>query len=206
MNQKQIFTEYWKILDNFEDYMKDGFKQERLNTPQFKLDLNKRVSLDPQQCSACNLHELSSLRSSAGEAVTNTLLIVNRALSLSFVEQGKQFSQEEDETLTKWLDAIGLDIKKDCKIIPIVLCPVLAGDIISQENISSCSPYIKRIIDETKPKAILVLGKENGQYFSYKKDIPIYISFHPDDVLKNESLKRPVWEILKQIKEVVFGK
>ena len=35
-----------------------------------------------------------------------------------------------------------------------------------------------------------------GKWFEYNS-IPLMVTYHPNDVLKNETLKRPVWEDLK---------
>ncbi len=211
MNQKQIYTEYWKILDDFEDYMNDRFRRERLNTPEFDIKRKNSVSFDSRQCCACNLHH-ESIRSPISGEGKKKLLIINRALPVSLAEKQTQFSMEEDGFISKWLEAIGLNIERDCKVVPVVLCPVLNREDVSIEHIKSCTPFFDRIIEETDPKAILVLGKEREGYFREKLEKgtspgkrPFYICHHPSDVLVDLSLKRPVWEVLKQIKDVLVG-
>ena len=204
MNQKQIFTEYWKVLDDYEDYMNDRFRRERLNIPDFKENTTKSQALTPEQCCACSLSEDNSLRSSVSGEGYKKVIIINRALSLSAIEKREQFTPQELDFVSKWLEAIGLDYHRDCKILPLVFCPVKNPLHVSRESINSCSPFIDRIIDETNAKAILILGKEGNDLFR-NKNIPVFVSHHPSDVLIDLSLKRPVWEVLKNMKDILIG-
>jgi uracil-DNA glycosylase family 4 len=211
MNQKQIFTEYWSVLDDFEDYMNDRFRIERSDIPEFKLKTNHNVPSSPSLCSVCAHHDLSGHRSPVF-GTGNKVLIINRALPKILSQQNKHFTPEEADSITKWLEAISLDLENDCKIIPMVFCPVKDPSKPGREALANCFPFINRIISETEPRAILILGKEGALMFGDKlgkgalyKNIPVFVSFHPSDVLINHSLKRPVWEVLKSLKDVVVG-
>lgn len=210
MNQKQIFTEYWKVLDSFEDYMNDRFRRERLNVPDFNVSLIRNSVLEPKDCCACSLHEQNKLRSPVTGEGHRKLLIINRALPEVLTERGEHFTPEEKNFIVKWLEAIGMNLEKDCKIIPLVFCSVNNPLNPGNEAVTSCFPFVERQIDETKAGAILVLGKEGESFFRSKvdkhwcyKNIPVFISHHPSDVLIDNSLKRPVWEVLKNLKDVL---
>ncbi|MBI9098492.1 MAG: hypothetical protein JEY91_08430 [Spirochaetaceae bacterium] len=204
MKQKQIFTEYWKVLNDFEDFMNDRFRREGRDIPHFKMNLKTIVPLDPAQCTACFLHEHNSLRSPVLGEGQKKLLIINRALPKILTEKGIHFTPEEGSSISKWLEAIGLDLQLDCKIIPLVFCPVKDPIHPDREAVDSCSSYIDRSLEETNPKAVLILGMEAEELISSNlKNFPLFISPHPSDVLIDPSLKRPVWEILKKLKGVV---
>jgi DNA polymerase len=72
-------------------------------------------------------------------------------------------------------------------------------------------PYLRRQVAVLRPKAILcagrvaanaILGSSEGVgrlrgYWREFEGIPVLVSYHPSAVLRDESLKRPVWEDLK---------
>lgn len=193
--------------------MNDRFRRERLNIPDFKVNLKKKTALTPHECCACSLHENTSLRSPVTGTGEKKLLIVNRALPLSMAEKEEHFTEEERDSISKWLEAIGLNLEQDCKIIPMVFCPVKDPLNPGNEAVQSCFPFIDRQIDETKASAILIIGKEGEAFFRSKvdrrwryKNTPVFISHHPSDVLNDISLKRPVWEVLKSIKDVFIAR
>lgn len=205
MNQNQIFTEYWKVLNDIEDYMDDGFRRERSSIPQFKAVVKKLVPADPARCTACPLHEHNTMRSPLFGEGERRLLIINRGLSRNLAEKKQHFTIREEDSLTKWLEAIGLNMNEDCLIAPLLFCPVEDPLNPPPESVQACFTYMERLIEEKKPKAIMVLGREAGVFFSKITSIPVFVSPHPSDVLADQSLKRPVWEILKKIKGVLFG-
>lgn len=205
MNQNQIFTEYWKVLNDIEDYMDDRFRRDRSSIPQFKVTMKKIIPTDPAQCTACSLHEHNSLRAPVVGEGEKRLLIINRGLPKILAEKNEHFTIPEEDSITKWLEAIGLSFKEDCLTAPLLFCPVKDPLHPPVESVHSCFPYIERLIGQTKPKAILVLGQEGGEFFSHINSSPVFTAPHPSDVLIDPSLKRPVWEILKKVKGVVFG-
>ena len=185
--------------------MNDRFRRERLNVPEFKVKMKKALPLNPEDCCACSLHEHNTLRAPVKGEGERPLLIINRALPKILAERGDHFTIPEEESLKKWLEAISLDYENDCVIAPLIFCPVKDPLNPGAESVSSCFPFLERLIDQTKSKAILVLGKEGADISSKIKNIPLFSCHHPSDVLIDPSLKRPVWEVLKRIKEVLVG-
>jgi len=212
MNQKQIFTEYWKVLNDFEDFSKDKFRIERLEVPEFKIEMKKVIPSSPLQCKACDLHKHGPLRSPLIGDGQRRILIINRALPASLIEKKEHFTPEEENSVSKWLEAIGLDLNNDCTILPFVFCAVKNPQAPDEDALQNCFAFIDRQIDETNPEVILILGREGARFFEdrtgsvteYKKK-PVFVSYHPSDVLIDLSLKRPVWEVLKNIKDVIVG-
>lgn len=185
--------------------MDDRFRRDRNPIPQFKVNIKKIIPTDPAQCTACSLHEHNALRSSVIGEGEKPLLIINRGLPKILAEKNEHFTIAEENSITKWLEAIGLNLKEDCIIAPLFFCPVKDPLHPPVETVHSCFTYIERLIEQTKPKAVLVLGREGGEFFSGINSSPVFTAPHPSDVLIDSSLKRPVWEILKKVKGVVFG-
>ena len=54
---------------------------------------------------------------------------------------------------------------------------------------------IDKCIYENPAEAVLVMGSDNNPELSF-----LFSTHHPRDILKNNELKREVWEILKKVK------
>ncbi|NLZ77239.1 MAG: uracil-DNA glycosylase, partial [Spirochaetales bacterium] len=81
------------------------------------------------------------------------------------------------------------------------------------DEVASCLPYLSRQIRLLRPRAILLLGRVAAQTLLGRTDplaamrgtfhrhegIPVLVTYHPAAVLRDPSLKRPVWEDLKKI-------
>jgi len=102
-------------------------------------------------------------------------------LKLLIVEVGDQDSfcskGESQNLLMKMLESIGFSIKN--------------AQLVSLEK-NLIDEYIKNNPSE----AVMIMG---SSYESIKSDI--FLMHHPRDILKNSSLKRESWEILKKVKK-----
>jgi len=100
------------------------------------------------------------------------LLIVEVGTQDSFCSKG-----DSQNLLIKMLASIDLSIK--------------SAQLVSLEN-NLIDEYIKNNPSE----AVMIMGYS---YESIKSDI--FLMHHPRDILKNSSLKRESWEILKKVKQ-----
>ena len=102
-------------------------------------------------------------------------------LKLLIVEVGSQdsFSSKGDSQnlLIKMLASIDLNIK-------------------SAQLVSLEKNLIDEYIKNNPSEAVMIMG---SSYESIKSDI--FLMHHPRDILKNSSLKRESWEILKKVKK-----
>lgn len=129
-------------------------------------------------------------------------------------DTGRPFVGKAGQFLDKWLAAISLDRKTNAYITNIVKCrPPMNRDPLPDEK-SACLPFLKQQIALIQPQAILCLGKPastlmtgnmeasmgslHGRFFFYD-GIPMMCTYHPAAVLRDLSLKRPVWEDLKKL-------
>ena len=127
---------------------------------------------------------------------------------------GRPFVGKAGQFLDKWLAAIGLDRGSNAYITNIVKCrPPMNRDPLPDEK-SACLPFLKQQIALIQPQAILCLGKPastlmtgmmessmgslHGRFFFYD-GIPMMCTYHPAAVLRDLTLKRPVWEGLKKL-------
>ena len=129
-------------------------------------------------------------------------------------EQGEPFVGKAGQLLDKMLASIELSRTTNCFIANIVKCrPPQNRDPLPDET-EPCSPYLRAQIAIIKPVAILAvgriaaqnllatsdgIGKLRGRFFDYG-GIPLFPTYHPSALLRDESLKRPAWEDLKTFK------
>ncbi len=128
--------------------------------------------------------------------------------------QGIPFVGKAGQYLDKWLAAISLSRETNVYITNTVKCrPPQNRDPYPEEK-SNCFAFLKRQIEIIHPQSILCLGKPastlmtgrpdatmgalRGKFFFYD-GIPMMCTYHPAAVLRDLSLKRPVWEDLKKL-------
>ena len=146
----------------------------------------------------------------SGNKNTKTLFVCTRPLVQDF-QTKELISGKAGELFDKILKAIGLT-RKDIYIVPL-------RSINKNNQISNKSgiDFFEKTYKEINPSLIISLGenagnellrKQNnldqvhGQTFAYKNAKLIY-TYHPELVRRDESLKRPVWEDFKTIKEII---
>lgn len=186
--------------------MKGGFAIKRENVPQFGMSLKQTLPADPRDCRSCSLCKNSQSRVPLPAGGKRKLLIVNRPLAPALVKEGIHFTPEEKAFLSKWMEAIGLDLDRDCVVTARVLCPVQDSSQLSEDSLNACLPYFDRVLSSVKPEVVLQLGvNESESLAGMTGGIPFFRTHHPADVLINGELKRPVWENLKRIKGVLIG-
>ena len=98
-------------------------------------------------------------------------LIIETTSQDSFCEPG-----ESQDLLIKILTSIDLTLSNVCLMS------------IEKDNLDEC-------IRVNPAKAVLVMGSEVNSDLSF-----LFSTHHPRDILKNNKLKREVWEVLKKVK------
>lgn len=147
--------------------------------------------------------------------IPSRLMIIGEGPGKDEDRTGHLFVGKSGQYLQQWLNAISLDMKKDVYLSNVVKC--YSGTNPSSIEVSLCIKYLERQIQFVKPEAILVLGKiaANGLFkedkplkdfrgkFLRYKNIPVIVTYHPAAVLRNPQWKRPVWEDIKKIAQVL---
>ncbi len=127
---------------------------------------------------------------------------------------GRPFVGPAGNYLDKWLKALGLDRKTNVYITNIVKCrPPMNRDPQPEEK-TACLAFLKQQIALIQPQAILCLGRPASSLMTGKMDapigtlrgrffffdgIPMMCTYHPAAVLRDLTLKRPVWDDLKKL-------
>ncbi len=127
--------------------------------------------------------------------------------------QGKTFVGKSGQLLDKILGACGFQRDKHLFIANIVKCrPPNNRDPLPQER-EACVPYLYQQIEIINPKIIILLGATalkglvdpnakitqlRGNWINWQNRLAMP-TYHPSALLRNQNLKRPVWEDFKKI-------
>ena len=133
--------------------------------------------------------------------------------------QGLPFVGAAGNLFTKMLAAIGIDRAKQPFISNIVKCRPPGGRNPEPAETLACSDLLARQIEIVAPKVMLLLGgvaanalldskesvaemrERNGHHFY--KNIPVFVTYHPAALLKNDGYRRPAWEDLQKLQKVL---
>ena len=142
------------------------------------------------------------------------ILFITDFPTLSDDINGHLFYGDGGELFDKIIKSIELT-RKDISLTPIIFWRPPGGRIPTEEEISLSVPIVKKIIQITEPKVIVTFGsltskiilkmdinKDHGVFskFCDITSVPIY---HPNYLLINKESKRPVWETLKKIQNLL---
>ncbi len=144
------------------------------------------------------------------------LLIIGEAPGRDEDLQGEPFVGRSGKLLTTILESIQLS-RDDVFIANILKCRPPNNRRPSTSEVDTCEEYLHKQIELINPKYILALGltaadtllKEKcvmkdirGKIMDYRGK-KLMITYHPSALLRNPNLKRPVWEDMKRLKELL---
>jgi DNA polymerase len=127
--------------------------------------------------------------------------------------QGQPFVGAAGALLTKMLSAIDIDRKKHVFIANVLKCRPPHNRNPELTEIQACSSILSRQIEIIAPKVILLLGriaahtlldttdsisKMRSNTHEYR-GIPVFVTYHPAALLRNDSYRRPAWEDLQKL-------
>lgn len=223
----QVFTEFWQLLELVEDFVEVGYRRNHEPSPTFPApadsaepyteDSLERIGDQVRSCTACSLHR-GRTHGVPGEGVSQPMvLVVGEGPGADEDRTGRPFVGAAGRYLDKWLSAIDAGRESNAYIANIVKCrPPGNRDPLPEEQ-AACRPFLERQISLLQPKAILTvgrvasqalldtgapLGKLRGEVHVFR-DIPVVPTYHPSAVLRNQSLRKPVWEDLKRLVSIL---
>ena len=163
------------------------------------------------KCEKCVLSVTKKNDVKFGKNLNSKIMILTNYPSFSDELNKEIFNDNSRELFTKILKAINLNIN-DIYITPVIKCTpkkVILNDYLKYKY---CFNYILNEIKLIKPKYILGFGNVTFNAFynnkSFKENrgkiikllgINAIFTYHPSDLLIDESLKKIVWDDLKQI-------
>jgi uracil-DNA glycosylase len=138
-------------------------------------------------------------------------MLVGEAPGAEEDASGEPFAGEAGRLLDRMLAAIGLDRARDAFVTNLVKCrPPREREPLAQE-VAQCAPYLARQVELLQPALIVALGGAaaqallrsdaeianlRGQVHRYRAagvDVPLVVTHHPADLLRNPSDKARAW-------------
>jgi len=168
-------------------------------------------------CKAC---ALSAARKNVvfGEGVPSPIvLVVGEGPGAEEDNQGLPFVGASGKLLDKMLSSIGLSRGENCYIANIVKCRPPNNREPAPDERAACMPFLREQIRLLSPKAILCTGRTaaqallnttdginrlRGKNYTYE-GIPLVATYHPSALLRDDTLKRPAWEDLKRLRDLI---
>lgn len=194
-------------------------------------DSLEAVAAEIASCTRCGL---CSTRTNTvpGEGIRRPLvMVVGEGPGADEDETGRPFVGRAGQLLDRMLDSkgrIGLSRKSNCFIANVIKCRPPGNRTPQPDEISACVPFLVRQIKLLKPKVILAAGNTavktlldstegitrlRGTFTVFRGtllmdgefNIPLLPTFHPSALLRDESLKAPVWEDMKTLRAKLCG-
>ncbi|MBO7093647.1 MAG: uracil-DNA glycosylase [Spirochaetia bacterium] len=213
-----IDSDLYKLISNTQDYIQYGMISDR-KLPDMMLKNEEPDSLDriAEQIAGCKKCRLCEKRNNVvpGMGVLSPdVLVIGEGPGADEDMQGLPFVGKAGQYLDKWLDAIGLSRHTNCFIGNVVKCRPPMNRDPQPDEIAACIPFLERQIALLRPKFILTVGRISsavltgqeagigrlrGRTYSFR-GIPLIPTYHPSAVLRDPSLRKPVWDDLRRLK------
>lgn len=130
-------------------------------------------------------------------------------------EQGLPFIGRAGQLLTKIIDSMGLN-RESVYIANVVKCRPPKNRVPEEDEIKSCSVFLKAQIELVRPDFIVALGltatrflldsstqlsEVRGQFqtLAWNPQIQVLPTYHPAYLLRNPSAKKIVWDDMKKL-------
>ncbi len=194
-----------------------GFRETYVALPEPRAGSGEELTAiadEAGQCTACALAQTrNSVVFGSGSADAD-LMLIGEGPGAAEDRQGLPFVGPAGELLTKIIQAIGLS-RDDVYIANIVKCRPPRNRDPHPDEAAACRGFLDRQIDSVAPRVIVALGrvaaqslldtatpvgKMRGNWYQVR-GIDTMVTYHPAALLRNQGLKRPTWEDMKQVRE-----
>lgn len=143
---------------------------------------------------------------------TARLVILGDAPGKDEDDSGRPFAGNAGNLLDRILAAMGSS-RQRAYLCHVVKCRTAPGQDPSAEELEACRGFLEHQLGLLKPAVICALGdqaakallggdepmaKRRGKPGQWR-GIPVMPSYHPSALLRDEALKRPAWEDMKQV-------
>ena len=216
MEDKLTLEYFLSLLDEGERIIKGDFFSEKVKPCSYELK-DKEVKVDIKE--EIKDDSISSCRNCP--AWRNRIKYIPPVTAnecklmciLASPERMAMLSPAADDYFKKWCSAIGLPLE-NVSLTTLIKCP---SEIFSKEYADMCKPYLREEMQMSRPKVLLLLGQDVASYM-LRKNLPIeslrgrryiinniatYVTYSPKDLVANRSLRVPIWEDLKLLKEAL---
>ena len=171
-------------------------------------DIRARIG----ECTRCELHKSRSRIVFGVGPEDAELMFVGEAPGEEEDRQGIPFVGRAGQLLTKIITAMKYS-RQEVYIANVNKCRPPNNRDPRPEEVAACEPFLVQQIQVIKPKVIVALGKWAAQTllktntaigglrgnFRDYHGISLMPTYHPAAILRNPSLKKPVWEDMQKV-------
>ena len=168
-------------------------------------------------CASCQKCPLGATRTNLVFGVGNEnaeVLFIGEGPGEQEDLRGEPFVGRSGQLLDKYLDAIGLDRRKNIYIANMVKCRPPQNRVPLQEEIDACMPYLREQFKLLRPKIVVCLGSVASTAllgaeckvsvvrgtWTQRKGTYFTATYHPAALLRDENKKLVMWQDLKAVK------
>ncbi|MEM9189485.1 MAG: uracil-DNA glycosylase [Myxococcota bacterium] len=173
---------------------------------------------EAKTCTRCVLHEGRTKSVFARGNPESELCFVGEGPGFNEDKQGLPFVGRAGKLLDKMIVAMGYQ-PSDVYICNVVKCRPPNNRTPLPGEAAACRPYLSGQLALVKPKLIVALGRCAAEHlgclgdnprgwrgrWSVYEGIDVMPTYHPAFLLRNENLKRPVWQDLKKVMAKLRG-
>ena len=202
--------------DNKKDIIHNNIKETKINNTKTKEII--KLAENIVKCRDCHLSTESKVITGAGNPDSPIVVISDYVSSKYEEETSIPLNGKELDSFKKWVEAIDID-SSNLFWTHIIKCRPKKSKI-TADSIKCCLRHLDNQLNIIMPKFIFALGNRvatvlnNGKPFSfiskddffYYKNIKVFTLFHPREVEVNQELKKPLWSLLKKIKNYYIGR
>jgi len=195
----------------------------RVKEPALQASGEKQAALDKLrvEIGACMRCKLSAGRTNLVFGVGNAdarLLFIGEGPGRDEDQQGIPFVGRAGQLLTKIIGAMKMR-REDVYIANIAKCRPPQNRAPEPDEVKECLPFLVRQVEIIEPRVIVCLGSISAQNFLGTEEkisqlrghvqewrgIPVMPTYHPAYLLRNPEAKKPVWEDMQQVMELLKG-
>jgi DNA polymerase len=206
----------------FEDEKSDKIAEPPKEEPNTG-DSIEKIAKEVKACTGCALCKERTNAAPGEGSHTPLVMVIGEGPGAEEDAQGRPFVGRAGQLLDKMLGAIDLSRNTNCFIANVVKCRPPQNRDPHPEETAACAHFLERQIGLLRPKFILVVGriaaqnllkttepvnKLRGKFTEFKSGdltIPLFVTYHPAAILRNDELRRPAWEDLKLLRARING-
>lgn len=232
MDRNTLYTDFWELLSKSEDYLRYGMRSSRGDAPDFSappepepLSPETRGHeafpvLDPDNCADCPLAKAGRRAVPSMGNPGADLWVFTDPPGLEAEKNAFPLMGDEMDYFSKWMKAIDLELPDDLYLQNLIRCRPPGNRPPFPEELNRCGRELIQRLKTHRPRVILALGPSPASWFTGRRGgkvsalrgqvyswegIPVVVSYSPDQVLSYGELKRPVWEDLKGVRNILNG-
>lgn len=169
-----------------------------------------------QQCQLCELHTTCKQPiCGEGNSEAELLIIIDAPIN-DAIDSGALFSIQDRKMLQAMLQSIGIELSS-VYLTSLVKCKPPEQRAPYTSEMICCDDHLTAQIKLIQPKTIMVLGEQASRQLLVSQKsltdlrlrhhqhlgVPVYASYHPQNMFNSSETKRKVWQDLLQISKQI---